>query len=249
LIHFQSANTCELGIVLALDIEWGGLADLLRGASTIRGEGFVVRQGRIGDRATAMILSGPGRDLAAMAAERLIEGHRPQRIVSAGFAGGLCADLKRLDILVADRVMIESGDSIPIDLPAGLASAIDRSDVHRGPLLTVDEVVRQPDQRETLYKNFGAMAVDMETFAVAEVCRRRGAAFSSVRAINDARGDTLPRDIQRLLRQKTPAARWGAALGSVWRRPAVVKDLYLLRKNALAAADRLAQFIADARFD
>jgi hypothetical protein len=79
---------------------------------------------------------------------------------------------------------------------------------------------------------------------VAEVCAVRQVAFSSVRAINDTADETLPRDVEHLLVQKSHAARLGAALGAVCRRPAAAKDMYQLRENALVASGRLAKFLA-----
>ena len=42
----------------------------------------------------------------------------------------------------------------------------------------------------------------METLAVAEVCRRRQTPFLAVRVINDAADDALPRDVEKLLRNR-----------------------------------------------
>ena len=66
------------------------------------------------------------------------------------------------------------------------------------------------------------MAVDMESFAVAEVCRRRNVPFSPIRAINDTADEMLPPDVERLLAQKTGASQSGAAWGDR-RRPASAK--------------------------
>jgi adenosylhomocysteine nucleosidase len=54
----------------------------------------------------------------------------------------------------------------------------------------------------------------------------------------------LPADIERLLRQKTEAARLGAALGAIWRRPGSIKDLWALKENSLICSTQLAKFIA-----
>ena len=121
--------------------------------------------------------------------------------------------------------------------------------MHRGPLLTADRVVRLPREKQSLFQRYGAMAVDMETFAVAEVCLRRNVPFSSVRVINDTADEALPRDVEHLLAQKTGAAQSGAALGAIWRRPASAKDMYQLRENALVASGRLAKFLAEAGFE
>ncbi len=239
---------CRLGFVFALGIESGCFEDLLRGVVTIRGGGFCIREGGLHGRRMALILSGAGRQNAARAVETLLDGHRPQRIVSAGLAGGICPTLKRGDILVADRLLTTDGGEMPVELPDALTRALAASNVHRGALLTSDRVARSPEQREALHQKYGALAVDMETYAVAEVCRRRGTPFSAVRAINDTAGETLMPDVERLLAQKTGAARLGAALAAVWRRPASAKEMYQLRENALVASLALAKFLSDCEF-
>ena len=111
--------------------------------------------------------------------------------------------MKRNDILIADRLLTTEGGEMPVELPAGLSATLPQPGVHRGPLLTTDRVVRLPREKQSLFQRYGAMAVDMETFAVAEVCRRRDVPFSSVRVINDTADEALPRDVEHLLAQKT----------------------------------------------
>jgi adenosylhomocysteine nucleosidase len=234
---------CHWGVVFALTIESGCLEDLLDGIVTIRPHGFVAREGGLQGRRVAIILAGPGQDNAARAAEILIDGHHPQRVVSAGFAGGLNPEWKRNDILVADRLVNAEGCVIDVELPKGLSQTLEQPGVHRGTLLTNNHVVRSPRERQSLHLQWGAAAVDMETFAVAEVCRRRQTPFSSVRVINDVAGEKLPKDVEYLLSRKPGVAQWGAALGTICRRPAGVKDLYQLRENALVASARLAEFL------
>jgi adenosylhomocysteine nucleosidase len=241
----EEPKPCHLGLVFALPIESGCFEDLLQGIVTIRGSGFVVREGGLNGRRVVMILSGAGRSSAAMATEVLIDGHRPGRVISAGFAGGLCPELKRNDILIADRLLEIDGKQMSVELPAGLSAAVGPG-VHRGPLLTSDRIARLRAQRQALFDRYNAMAVDMETFAVAEVCLRRQTPFSSIRVINDTSDQVLPRDVEHLLAQKSGAAQLGAALGAMWRRPASVKDMYQLRENALVASLRLAGFLAEA---
>jgi hypothetical protein len=47
-----------------------------------------------------------------------------------------------------------------------------------------------------------------------------------------------------LLARKSFAGQLGAAVGSVFRRPAAIKDLFQLHQNALEASGRLAKFLA-----
>jgi len=240
---------CQLGVVFALGIESGGFEDVLDGLVTTSGGGFVVREGGLKGHRVVVVLSGAGRQSAAHATEILIEGHRPRRVVSAGLAGGLSPKLKRNDILIADRLLSIDGGDMSIELPPALSATKSRPDVHCGALLTVDRMVRLPSDKETLFRQYSALAVDMETFATAEVCRRREVPFSAVRAINDTADDTLPHDVEYLLEQTSGAARLGAAVGAVWHRPASLKEMYQLRENALVASDRLARFLAGITFD
>jgi adenosylhomocysteine nucleosidase len=240
----ESPKPCHLGMVFALGIESGCFEDVLGGIVTIRGNGFVAREGGLNGRRVVVILSGPGRKNAAHATEILIDGHHPQRVISAGFAGGLSPRLKRNDILVVDRLVNAEGGEMAVELSAGLAKTLQQPNVHCGALLTNDRVVRSPRERQSLHQRYGAMAVDMETFAVAEVCRRRQVPFSAVRVINDTSDEVLPSDVEYLLTRKAGAAQWGAALGAVCRRPASAKDMYQLRENALIASGRLAKFLA-----
>ncbi len=241
----EAPKPCHLGFVFALGIESGCLEDRLKGMVTVRGGGLTVREGGLGGRRIALILAGAGQEHARRATEILIDGHRPGRVVSAGFAGGLSPSLQRNDVLIADRLLKADGGEMPVEVPPGIAAAATQRGVHRGPLLTVDHVVRTPRDRRALFERTGALAVDMETFAVAKVCAARRVAFSSIRVINDTADEALPRDVEHLLVQKTAAGRLGAALGAVWRRPAIAKDMYQLHENALVASGRLAKFLAE----
>jgi adenosylhomocysteine nucleosidase len=237
-------DACRFGVVFALGIEAGCLADLLRGVVTLRGQGFVVRRGERRGRRIVLVQSGPGRTRAASAAQSLLDGHQPATVISAGFAGGLDPKLRRGDIVVADRVLDESGRQCALDLAVFPPSMTETSGVHVGGLLTVERVIRLPEEKRALGEKHAALAADMETLAVAEVCRRRETPFLAVRVINDAADDALPRDVQKLLAQTTGAARLGAAVGSILKRPSSLMDLWRLQRRALEASDRLARFLA-----
>jgi adenosylhomocysteine nucleosidase len=115
--------------------------------------------------------------------------------------------------------------------------------LHVGRLLTVDRLIRHPDERRKLHADHAALACDMETFAVAQACRDAGTRLLSVRIISDAIDDELPREIEHLLSQTTLAGKIGAAAGAVMHRWGAAKDLWNLREDALKASDRLAKFL------
>ncbi len=232
-----------LGFVFALAIEAGCFVDTLSQVRVTRGDGFTARQGRHGDRQVVLVESGTGAERAAHAAQAMIYAYRPRLVVSAGFAGGLDPRARRQDLVVATSLVNISGGQIELD-PAAIAPWLEEGrDLHRGRLLSLDRVVRRRDEKQQLSRLHDALAVDMETFAVAQVCRQRAVDFLAVRAISDAVDDELPPDIGKLLAQRSFAGQLGAALGSIFRRPASVKDLFNLHQNALASSSRLAKFL------
>lgn len=237
------SRRCDVGAVFALSIESGGLEDLLSDLVTTQGHDFIVKAGRLQGRRVLLFEAGAGPKAAAAATEALIAGHQPQWVISAGFAGGLAPQLKRHDILMADSLSDEAGNTLAIDLKVDPASLAQLHGVHVGRLLTVDRIIRLPSEKQKLGETSQALAVDMESFAVAEVCRKHQVRFLAVRVITDPQDEQLPHDIERLVRQTTSLSRLGAAVGTAWQRPGSLKDMYQLRENSLIASDRLAKFL------
>jgi adenosylhomocysteine nucleosidase len=236
-------GTCDVGLVFATEIESGGVEDLLRGVVSIRGQGFVARQARHQGRSLVLVRCGAGRQSAADATEALILGHRPRCVISAGFAGGLQTAVARHDLVVADDLVDADGQHLAIEPPLNRRCLPEGPPLHVGRLLTVDRVVHQPREKKELGEKHQALAVDMESLDVARVCRQRHVPMLAVRVITDAVDEQLPRDMERLARQKTSAARWGAAIGTLWNRPSSIKDLWALQEKALVGTDRLGRFL------
>ena len=224
---------CEVGLVFALEMESGGLEDRLQQHSVIHACGFAVRMGHLQGRQLALVRSGAGRAAAAKATAALVDGHKPAWVISAGFAGGLDPALARGDLLLAEEVVDTAGNALPVELPLDRSWFSQQPGLHLGRLLTADRIIRLPEEKRALGRKHRAMAIDMETFAVAQACRDRQTRFLGVRVVTDAVGETLPADLEHLLQQKSAAARWGAALGTILDRPGRVKDLYRLKENAL----------------
>ena len=239
-----SRRPCDAGLVFALRIEAGGFEDLLSASTFTQGDGFVACHGGLAGRHLISIRSGTGRQAARRATEALISGHEPKWVISAGFAGGLHPELKRHDILMADDLVDLDGNRLSVDLKVDPAALAHTPGVRLGALLTADRIIRLPDEKRALGDKHHAMAVDMETFEVAQVCRRSKVRFMAVRVITDGVDDELPPDVEHLMEQQTSVRKLGAVVGTVINRPGSVKDMYNLKENALLASDRLAKFLA-----
>ena len=239
----NAMRPCQIGLVFALGIEAGPLVDLMDEVVTIHGHKFTAREGMLDGRRLVVMQAGPGRESAARCTEALIDGHQPQWIISAGLAGGLDARLARNDILMANQLTDEAGTGLSVDFKIAPDVLAATPHLHVGRLLTVDHIVHRPEEKKTLGEQHDALAVDMESIAVAEVCHSRKVRFLSVRAISDGIDDRLPKEVERLMNQPTLAGKLGAATGAIFRRPSSVKDMLALKETALIAADRLAKFL------
>jgi adenosylhomocysteine nucleosidase len=193
----------------------------------------------LGKIRVAFAESGMGLKLARRATQGLIDGHSPPWIVSAGFSGALQAGMKVGDIVVASSIVDTGGAELSIDLkmPANPAAGL-----HVGRLLMVERMVATIDEKQSLGERHGAIAVDMESLAVARICREAKTKFLAVRVISDDLSVDLPKDVLSVV-NSSGKVRWGAIAGAVFKRLGSAQDLWRLREQATGAAERLATFL------
>ena len=234
---------CEIAFVFSLAIESDGLVTMLDPRVTTRCASYLEHAGRLEQRSVVGAETGLGARAAENATEDILAVHHPAWIVCAGFAGALDPQLRRGDILMAEHVADLHGNKLSIGFKMDPRSAETIPGLRLGTLLSVDGLIRAPSERRRLGEQHGAAACDMETMAVARICRRRKVRFLSVRVITDALDDRLPVEVERLLAQKTIAGKLGAATGAVFKRPSSIKDMWRVREQALKASDRLAKFL------
>ena len=122
-------------------------------------------------------------------------------IVVAGVAGALSPGLKPGDLVLADRIIETDPDTLaaartfataPAQLEAvGRSLADARIDFSSGALLTSLRILVTADQKRRANQQTGAIAVDMETAAIAAEAAARGLTVVAIRAIIDGVGDEL----------------------------------------------------------
>jgi len=230
----------DVGIICALSIEAGCFTDRLSVKTNIRGNGFEVVQGYLGKRPIAVMLCGVGADAAMRGTAALLAGHCPRWVISAGFAGGLQPQIKRGDLMLATALQDATGRQLAIDFKGSLPPPKGLS-IHQGKLLTSDRILAGVAEKQSAGQQTGALAVEMETMAVASVCANAGQRFLSLRVISDGMDEELPRDVEKLVAAKTGVQRAGTILGGLFRRPSMVKDLWRLQEQALISAENLAK--------
>jgi nucleoside phosphorylase len=105
-------------------------------------------------------------------------------VISSGFAGGLAAGLEVGDLVLATNFTSPELRARAVDaLPNGFTE---------GTLLTRLEVISTAREKAQLAHTAGAIAVDMETEAIATACTAAGVPLLAIRAISDSAADDLP---------------------------------------------------------
>jgi nucleoside phosphorylase len=181
-----------------------------------------------------------GAAAAAHAAERLLaHAAPPLALVAAGFCGALDGGLRPGDLVAAERVVDEAGAAFPAD-PGLLAAVPGR----RGTLVSAVRVARTPVERERLrvLAGPGALAVDLESAALARAAQRAGVPFLALRAVTDVVADRLP-DLEALV-DGDGRPRPAALVRHLVRRPADVVALARLGRGARRAGPALRRGLA-----
>lgn len=229
----------DVGIVCALGIEIGAFLDRCERTRKYKGGEFVFRGGRYDEVRVAVVQTGFGFARARKATQALLDAHTPAWVISAGFSGGLRPQVKIGHIVMADSIVDVHGNELRLEMNM---PADPEKGLHVGRFVNTDEMVRTVADKKALAEKYDAIAVDMESLAVAQVCRERGARYLAVRVISDDLSADLPKEVLTVV-GSTGTARLGAALGAAWKRPGSVKEMWRLREVAHAAAERLATFL------
>jgi hypothetical protein len=204
-------EVCHVGVVFALGIEAGGLADSLAGVVRTHAAGLVFREGGLDGRRVVMVESGVGRDAAARATQALILGHQPQWIISAAMPEVKRASCARRH--TAGRRIID-----PREIRWSSISNLRRTPCGRcvtctSRLLTTDRVIAQAEEKQSLGAQHAALAVDIESMGVAEECRREKGPIPLDPHCHRCRQPHVAHDIDYLVKKKSTAGRLGAAAG------------------------------------
>jgi hopanoid-associated phosphorylase len=146
------------------------------------------------DDGAVVSISGIGCVAASAGARALVAGGATS-LMSWGMAGGLDPTLRPGNLLLPDAVSLPDGSVFPTNpqwrerLSSLLAAAV------RGTILTTPVAVDSVGEKAALFSRTGAVAVDMESAAIAKVAADRGLPFVAVRVIVDTARDVLPKAV------------------------------------------------------
>lgn len=191
----------KIGIVVAMEKEFTPLANLLDNSDSRPDGNFTYAWGSLGQHQIAIISAGIGKVHAALGTTMLIYHARPDCILSIGCSGGLGSNLNVGDIVLANEVAYHDvwcGDGNAFGQVQGcpprfacheeLTKKITNNNQVKGNGLFVSGEFFIPtlDILERLHNHFSdAIAIDMESAAVAQTCWIEGYPFAALRVISD----------------------------------------------------------------
>ena len=190
---------------------------------------------------TLLAVSGMGRAAAARSARALVDAGATA-LASWGMAGGLDPALIPGTIFLPSEVISSDGASITTarQWRERLGSALSaQRPLVQGRLLTSAKAVGSLAEKATLFREKGAVAVDMESLAIAEVAQTRGLPFIAVRVIVDSASDALPQAVTAAADSEGHLQVW-RLMGALARAPADLAPLIRLARRYRAANRSLA---------
>lgn len=233
-----------IGIVVALPEELATLATVFPGAGKIKkGDGQFVSE------RTLIAHSGVGPDNARLAAQWLGDSGA-DCLVSWGCAAGLDRSLKPGDLVVSDTVVsgAATADFDGMLAPMPWCGAVVKTlsahlPIRCGAIVESKKIVASSLDKSALHLKTGAIALDMESGAVAKEARARGLPFLAIRAIADPAAMALPLAVSNALDERGRVAKL-RLLKDLASAPGQLPDLIKLGLYFKAATKTLRQAAA-----
>ena len=206
----------------------------------------------------AVILTGMGRERAALAAQLAVRRYQPQLLLSAGFAGALSPSLQIGQIVGVERL---EGDlsTEPSEISKRIWERAKQSweaqaehvaanmplpyKITSASVLTCSQVVRFKHTKAHLLSCYGAAAVDMEAASVAQVAIQEGVPWAAVKVVSDAAAFDMPMDFTSLTDPETGQVDKVKVIWEIFKRPGCLAGLKRLAQNSALAAQNLAKFL------
>lgn len=182
-------DSAPLVLIAALELE---VQPILQGFRRVS-KNFPKRyEGKIAHHQAVFFISGIGFRAARDSAIASLK-EKPKGVISIGFAGGLNPSFSTGNLFMPNQIRHEKGQSIPCH---GLFSPA-RLGIKSGTLYTSGKIISTPAEKFKLASL--ADAVDMESYAIAEIMAENNIPFAGIRSILDTSQEAMPLDFSPML--------------------------------------------------
>lgn len=205
-----------IGIIVAMKEELDKLLKYLSNKEEINVKGINIYKGNINNKECVIALSGVGKVNAARTTQIIIDNYDIDKIINVGVSGSCSKDLDLGDIVIADRLYQYDfditmfnhnlgyvplvGDYIEIS-DNNIRNFIDKVgyNIHVGHLASADRFVSNIKDKLELNDKFKAIACDMESGAIGQVCYLSNIDFLVIRSISDTINDNITVEFEEYL--------------------------------------------------
>ncbi len=197
------STASPLGIIVAMGSELKMLLAEMSSVTEETANGTTYYRGNIGRRDIVAMQCGIGKVNAAVGALTLIDRYSPEAIINTGIAGGTGGGADILDVVVGTEVGYHDVWCGPGNAPgqvqglperfAGATAMFgitqDTPGVKLGLIASGDRFVSTPEELAALLATQPrAIACDMESGAIAQVCHLKQTPFLAIRVVSDTPG-------------------------------------------------------------
>ncbi len=195
-------------------------------------------------RRVVLVQTGVGLDRALRAARLTLSLFPVDLFISVGYACGLKDEIKIGDLVVGEKVIqldqdMEKTFAADSHLLFLADQVADR--VFKGSILTVGRIIENPEEKKALAKSTGAIVLDMESAAVAQVAAAARVPCLFLRAVSDLVSEDL-RCVSNLLSSLGTFRPFSGTLYIITH-PSSLARLNRLRIHTVTASRRLGDFI------
>lgn len=218
-----------IAITFALPQESASLVAMLRGVEHCERGPLPVLRGNLAACEITVLHHGIGAERCGARVARFLEQNRQEILISSGFAGGLDPGLHVGDIVFAenfsDPALIEK---MRVVKPAEARAFF-------GALTTQPLAAETVADKSRLFRETGALAVDMETAGIRALCEKSGVRMLSVRAISDTASQRLPVPFPAWFDENNQTPRIGGLLWFLARHPGTVTEFTRFARGTFRA--------------
>jgi adenosylhomocysteine nucleosidase len=178
-------------------------------------------------------ITGMGRTNAARSIRDAIEKLKPERVITAGFAGALNPELKVGDVLYDE------------DFDAGLANQLEDHGAISAKFYCHKRVAITAQEKLALWKETCADAVEMESSVIRTICKEFRIPSATVRVISDDAHQDLPLDFNALMTSEDQID-YPKLIWAVLSKPSRIPKLMEFQRQTIAASRKLGSVLQDA---
>jgi adenosylhomocysteine nucleosidase len=195
----------KIGIIVAMEKEMTLLLPLLENVKTLKKTYCTLYEGTLGNHEVMAMQSGIGKVNAALSTSAMIDLFWPDLVINTGVAGGADKVMHVLDFFVAEEVAYHDvwcGPGTEYGAASGfhvrmktdervrnICQEMQIPNMQHGLICSGDKFISTAEEVDEIKHHFqDALAVDMESATIAQVCTLRNVPFNILRVISDTPG-------------------------------------------------------------